>query len=60
MKISEIVKKKPKSIEIMIKYGLYCVSCPIAGMETLEQGARAHGLDSEIIKRMLDEINKSK
>ena len=53
-KINTILKEKPEAIVVMMKYGLTCVGCPFAMQETLEQGAKAHGID---VKKLLDEIN---
>ncbi len=55
MTFSEIVQKAPDSIEILFKHGMHCIGCGMAGMETLEQGAQAHGLDPD---KLVQEINK--
>ena len=55
MKISEIIKNYPKSILIFMKYGLSCVGCPLAMNETLEEGAKVHGID---VNDLLKELNK--
>ncbi|MFQ6010447.1 MAG: DUF1858 domain-containing protein [Candidatus Aenigmatarchaeota archaeon] len=60
MPIAEIIELKPASAEIMMNYGLHCVGCHIASWETLEEGAKAHGLSKEKIKKMVGEINKLK
>lgn len=56
--ISEIVKKYPQTIEIFFKYGLHCIGCAISANETLEEGARNHGLTDNEIAEILREINK--
>lgn len=58
MTFAEVLKKKPKAGEIMFKYGLHCVGCHVAEFETVEQGAMAHGMSEEDVKKMLEEINK--
>lgn len=55
MKIGEIIQKKPESAEILMAAGMGCIYCPAAGMETLEQGACAHGID---VKKLLRDLNK--
>ena len=55
--LGEIVTKHPESAKIMLSYGLHCVGCHVAGWETLEQGAKAHGLSDEQIEQMVAEIN---
>lgn len=58
MRIGEITMKHPKAIPIMLKAGLHCIGCQIAGMETLEQGCLAHGMNEKEIKKLVEEMNK--
>ena len=58
MTLGEIVSRFPESAQIMLSYGLHCVGCHVAAWETLEQGAKAHGLDEKEIDKMVKEINK--
>ncbi len=55
MTIREIIQKKPKAAEILMRAGMGCVYCPVAAMETLAQGAEAHGID---VKKLLKELNE--
>ena len=57
-KIIDILNKNPKNIDIMLKYGLVCATCPLASIETLGQAARAYGMDEDTLNKMLDELNK--
>lgn len=59
MLFTEILRNKENSGEIMAKYGLHCVGCMMAKMESLEQGCKAHGLSDDQIEEMVKEINKS-
>ena len=43
MIIGEIIKKYPKSVEIMLEHGIHCIGCHVATWETLEQGASVQG-----------------
>jgi len=56
MTFSEIIQKAPEAGEVLFNSGMHCIGCGMAGMETLEQGALAHGLDPD---KLVDEINKS-
>lgn len=58
MTFGELIRKFPKSGAILAGYGLHCIGCHIATVETLEQGARAHGLGDKEIDRMIKEINE--
>jgi hybrid cluster-associated redox disulfide protein len=55
MLIGEVISKYPKTIEVFLKQGLGCIGCGMAQLETIEQGAKAHGID---IKKLVDELNK--
>ncbi len=56
--IRELIIKYPETAEIFSKLGLGCIGCIMATYETLEQGARAHGMNSEQIKKLISEIQK--
>jgi hybrid cluster-associated redox disulfide protein len=56
--LGELTKKYPKSIEVLLKYGLHCFGCAMSEDETLEQGAKTHGITDKEIKQMIKEINK--
>ena len=52
--LSELVNKHPETAEVFMKHGLHCIGCLAAQYETIEQGAKAHGLD---IKKLLKNLN---
>jgi len=58
MSIGEVVTKYPKSVGVMLKYGLHCVGCSVAAWESLDDGAKRHGLSDKDIDKMISEINK--
>lgn len=58
MTLGEIVSRFPGAAEIMMNYGLHCVGCHVAAWESLEEGARAHGMSEAEIEEMLNELNK--
>lgn len=55
MLIGEVVKKYPKTVNVMMDYGLQCVGCHVAAWETVEQGAQSHGIN---VDKMVREMNK--
>ena len=57
MIIQEIVEKHPSVATIFTGYGLHCVGCGAAGMESLGDGARGHGMDQEMINMMIRDAN---
>lgn len=59
MTLAEVVSKYPKTIPVMLKYGLHCIGCHVAAWETVEQGAAAHGLSKEKAKALLRDLNNA-
>ncbi len=57
MSIMEIVKNNPETATILGKYGMGCVGCIAARFETLEQGAKAHGMDDKKVDELVKELN---
>lgn len=60
MIIGEIVNKYPETANVFMKNGLQCIGCMMAMMETLEQGAKSHGIDMEKLLKELNEAVKDK
>ncbi|MBN1502606.1 DUF1858 domain-containing protein [Candidatus Woesearchaeota archaeon] len=57
MLLGDVVKSFPETAYIMMRYGLHCVGCHVATHETIEQGAKAHGLSEKEIEKMVKEMN---
>ena len=55
MTISEVVKKYPQTIEVFFNYGLYCVGCFAADFDTIESGAKVHGVN---VEHLLFDLNQ--
>ena len=55
--ISEISQKCPRAIELLTEYGLSCANCFLNQFDTVEAGARLHGMSDAEIQTMVDEIN---
>lgn len=54
---AELMKKKPEAAKVLAEAGMFCLGCPMAMQETLEQGCLAHGIDAdELVKK----LNKKK
>ena len=58
MKIGEIVEKCPEAAEVMMKHGMHCIGCAGTAFESLEDGAKVHGVKEKDIDKMIEEINK--
>lgn len=55
MAIGEVISKHPESVEVFLKNGLGCIGCGMAQLESVEQGAKAHGID---VKKLISDLNK--
>jgi hybrid cluster-associated redox disulfide protein len=55
MKIEDIIRKYPKTIEIFKGFGLECSACSIAAYEDLEHGAGVHKVDIDKLLKRLNE-----
>ena len=60
MTFNEIMHISPDSVMILLEKGMHCIGCGMAGMETLEEGALAHGLDPDELVLELNKSNKPK
>ena len=61
MSIGEVVQKHPETIPVFMQHGLHCLGCAIASFESIEQGAQAHGIDTDaLVKGLNDAIAGSK
>ena len=47
MTFFELMRTYPESVKVLQKHNLGCIGCMGAQNESLEQGARAHGLKIE-------------
>ena len=61
MLIGELIKRHPRSVEIMMEHGMQCVGCHVATWETIEQGAKGHGINvNELIKELNNQLGEVK
>lgn len=54
--IEDVLKAHPDAIQVFMKYNLGCIACMGATQESVEQGARMHGIDPEPIVKELNEL----
>lgn len=60
MTISEVVTHYPETMPVFMQHGMTCFGCPMALMETVAQGAEAHGMDAEDLVEALNKAIKKK
>lgn len=54
MTFFELMRTYPESVKVLQNYNLGCIGCMGAQNESLEQGARAHGIDIESLMKDLN------
>lgn len=47
MTIGQVIREFPKSVDILMSFGMGCVGCPSAQAETIGEAAQVHGLNVE-------------
>ena len=52
--IMDTVQNYPATAEVFRAFGMGCLGCAAANFETIEQGAKAHGMD---LVRLIDALN---
>ena len=56
--LAEVVAKFPEVAEVLTDYGLHCVGCFASTFDTIEEGAKLHGLSDKEIAEMIARINE--
>ncbi len=56
MNIGDVVRMYPDSISILGSFGMGCVGCPSAQMESIEEAAQVHGMNADEI---VEKLNKN-
>ncbi len=59
MLIGEVAQKHPESAGILFKAGMHCIGCGVAGMETSEQGCKAHGMNNKQIDKLIKKMHNN-
>lgn len=54
MTIGELLRVAPEAAPILMEIGMHCLGCPSAQMESLEEAAMVHGIDSDVL---IEKIN---
>jgi iron-sulfur cluster repair protein YtfE (RIC family) len=55
--LGQVAEECPRAIELLTEYGLFCAGCFMRVYETVETGAKIHGLSDKDIHKMISEIN---
>ena len=52
--IGEALAMNMDIAEILMKAGMHCVGCPSSQMETLEEAAMVHGIETDVLLARLN------
>ncbi len=55
MTIEEVVSQFPETMMVFMRHGLHCVGCHVSAFESIEEGAMAHGINTDAL---VDDLNK--
>jgi len=55
-KFSEILENE-NAVEKLFEGGLFCIGCPMASQETIEEGCLAHGMSKKQINELIKKLN---
>lgn len=55
MFVAEAVAKYPEAVEVFSEYGLHCIGCFASELDTVESGAKVHGIN---VEHLLYDVNK--
>lgn len=58
MTVQEIVELYPMTVEVLAEWGLGCSTCHIGMIETIEEGALAHGFMPEEVEEIVSDLNE--
>ena len=53
--IGEILRVKPEAAQVLMNFGMGCLGCPSAQVETLEQACEVHGMNIDEVLASLNE-----
>ena len=57
--MSDLVFAHPKVAEVLMDYGLHCIGCVANSFDTVEMGAKVHGMSDEEINEMMVRVNEA-
>ena len=58
MNIQALAQAHPEAVVVMAERGLHCVGCHASAVDSVESGAKTHGMSDEEIDAMVAEMNE--
>jgi len=59
MLLGEVVARHPEAAQVMLEYGLHCVGCFANAYDTVEVGAKVHGMSDAEVDQMVEKVNRA-
>lgn len=59
MNLGEVAARWPAARAVLLDYGLHCVGCFASSYDTIDAGAKIHGMSEEEIGEMVSEMNRA-
>ena len=60
MTIGEVIREDRKAAAILMQFGMGCIGCPHAQMESLAEAGGVHGVDVDALVKALNEYFANK
>ncbi len=54
MTFNEVLDMGPEVVQVFVRYNMGCIGCAAAKFESIEQGAKAHGINLDDLLRDLN------
>ena len=55
MTIQQVIERDMNAAPVFFEQGMFCIGCPSAAGETLEEACMVHGIDCEVLVGKLSE-----
>lgn len=55
MMLADVIRLKPRTLGILMSFGLACIGCPVSQLETVEEAAMVHGIEPDFL---IEQLNK--
>lgn len=56
--LADVLDMYPEVEEVLYDYGLHCVGCALNAFDTIEAGAKVHGIEDREIDEMVERMNE--
>ena len=59
MSIAEVMRMDPEVAPVFMSYGMHCLYCPHASLESIAEASLVHGIDATALDRKSTRLNSS-